>query len=71
MHLLVVMIFENTEVRDFGEQEAKDIQEVYFQTIARNLTHEKRMMVQELTRAGIQTILSDPADLSLNTVNKY
>jgi hypothetical protein len=32
---------------------------------------EKHLIVQELRQYGIQTILTSPEDLSINTVNKY
>jgi hypothetical protein len=32
---------------------------------------EKQLIVQELRQHGIQTILTRPEDLSINTVNKY
>ena len=41
------------------------------QTIAESFQHEKIMMVKELEKFGIQTILTPPKDLSINTINKY
>ncbi|MEM1124511.1 MAG: DUF58 domain-containing protein, partial [Bacteroidota bacterium] len=70
-HLLVVIIFENTEVKGFVEKEVKDTEGIYFQTVARKFLNEKEQMVQTLKQYGIQSILTKPEDLSLNTVNKY
>ncbi len=72
LHLLVVIFFENTEIADFVEQEqAKDTEEIYVQTVARNFITEKRQIVGTLRKYGIQAILTRPEELSVNTVNKY
>jgi uncharacterized protein (DUF58 family) len=71
LHLLVVMIFENTELNHYTKKEAKFVSDIYAQTIAEKLSHEKKQIVSKLKKHGIQTILSKPEDLSINTVNKY
>ncbi len=71
LHLLVVMIFENTELHHYTKKEAKYVSDIYAQTIAEKLSHEKKQIVSKLKKHGIQTILSKPEDLSINTVNKY
>jgi uncharacterized protein (DUF58 family) len=71
LHLLVVMIFENTELNQYTKNEAKFVSDIYAQTIAEKLSHEKKQIVSKLKKHGIQTILSKPEDLSINTVNKY
>lgn len=70
-HLLVVIFFENTEIRALAESEAKTLEDIYHQTIARKFLTEKSSMVQKLRQYGIQAVLTRPADLSVNTVNKY
>ena len=70
-HLLVVIIFENTEINNFVEKEVSDTEGIYYQTIARKFLNEKEQMVQMLQQFGIQAILTKPEDLSINTVNKY
>lgn len=71
LHLLVVIFFENTEMIDFSKQPAKNVEDIYLQAVAQNLVSAKYQMVQTLHQYGIQTILSRPEDLSINTVNKY
>lgn len=71
LHLLVVMIFENTELMDYADNDVEFIQDIYTQTVAQKLIREKKEMVQLLRKYGVQTILSKPEDLSINTVNKY
>jgi len=70
-HLLVVVIFENTELMDFIHQDSSYVEDIYTQTIAQNLIFRKKQMVRKLVKYGIQTILTKPEDLSINTVNKY
>lgn len=70
-HLLVVMIFENTELIEYSQKKAEFITDIYTQTIAEKLILEKKHMVMKLQKYGIQSILSRPEDLSIHTVNKY
>lgn len=70
-HLLVVIIFENTEIKNYINQEVRDVEGIYFQTVAQKFLQEKEQMTQTLRRYGIQSILTKPENLSINTVNKY
>ncbi len=70
-HLLFVVFFENTELQKLTEAPAKTIEDIYIQTIATKFAHEKRQIVKELSRHGIQSILSTPQQLTVNTINKY
>ncbi|MGB1217710.1 MAG: DUF58 domain-containing protein, partial [Saprospiraceae bacterium] len=70
-HLLVVVFFENTEIKDFTELEAETTEEIYYQTVARQFIYEKEQIVSKLKQYGIQAILTKPEELSTNSVNKY
>lgn len=70
-HVLVVIFFKNTELRDLIEQPAPTTSEIYYKTIAQKMEYDKRLMVKELEKNGIQTVLTIPEDLSVNTINKY
>lgn len=70
-HLLVVIIFENTELDQLVQNEANDIPGVFDQAIAEQFAFDKRLMVRELQKYGIQTVLTKPQELSINTINKY
>jgi uncharacterized protein (DUF58 family) len=70
-HLLLVVFFENTGLRQLREQEAEDIEGVYVKTIADKFAYEKRLIVKELNKVGIATILTAPEHLTVQTVNKY
>jgi uncharacterized protein (DUF58 family) len=70
-HLVLVVFFENTELRQLTDEPANDIEGLYIRTIAEKFIHEKHLMVKELQQHGIFTILTAPEHLTINTVNKY
>ncbi|WP_299528694.1 DUF58 domain-containing protein [Ulvibacterium sp.] len=70
-HVLVVIFFENTELEELISTDAEDLQAIYHKTIAEKFSLEKRLMQKELQRYAIQTILTKPKDLTINTINKY
>jgi len=70
-HLLITVLFENTELDALIEGAATDVQEVYHKTIAEKFSYDKRRIVKELEKRGIHTILTKPAQLSMNVINKY
>jgi len=70
-HLLLVIFFENTELKSIEKKKASSTEEIYIKTIAEKFNYEKRLMVKELHKHGIASILTPPQNLSVNTVNKY
>lgn len=70
-HVLVVVFFENTELDELIDRPAKSTHEIYYKTIAQKFDYEKKLMVKELEKNGIQTVLTKPKDLTVNTINKY
>lgn len=70
-HLLLVVFFENTELKQVLDKKASSIEEIYIKTIAEKFMYEKRLMVKELHKNGILSILTSPENLTVNTVNKY
>ncbi len=70
-HVLVVIFFENTELEELISSDAEDLQTIYHKTIAEKFSLEKRLMQKELQQHGIQTILTKPEQLTINTINKY
>ncbi len=70
-HLLLVVFFENTELKSLVERPALSLEDIYIKTIAEKLTGEKRLMVKELYKNGIPSILTTPENLTVNAVNKY
>jgi len=71
LHLIVVVFFINTEVESYVKNEAESMEEVYQQTLCRKYLSDKLMLVEILKTYGIQTILTKPEDLSINSINKY
>ena len=69
-HLLLVILFQNTEITHFVETPAATLQDVYHQTIARKYLTDKREMVQMQQQFGIQTLLTAPDTLSVDSINK-
>ena len=70
-HMLVVIFFENTELDTLISSDAENLQAIYHKTIAEKFSFEKRLMVKELQKHGIQSILTAPEKLTINTINKY
>ena len=70
-HVLVVIFFENTELKSMSDKNAETIPEIVDQTIAQQFQFDKKLMVRELQQRGIQTVLTAPEDLTVNTINKY
>ncbi len=70
-HLLLLVFFENTELKQVTVQHVKDIEDLYVKTIAGKYAHEKRLIVKELQNAGILSILTAPENVTVNTINKY
>ena len=70
-HLLMVVFFENTELHKLSHLNAGSIEEVYIKTIAEKFEFEKRLIVKELQKHGILSVLTAPENLTVNAVNKY
>jgi uncharacterized protein (DUF58 family) len=70
-HLLMVVFFENTELHKLSRLDARNLDEVYIKTIAEKFEFEKRLIVKELKKHGILSILTPPEKLTINAVNKY
>ncbi|MBL7703270.1 MAG: DUF58 domain-containing protein [Ferruginibacter sp.] len=70
-HLLMVVFFENTELHSLSHLDAKNVEEVYIKTVAEKFEFEKRLIVKELKKHGILSILTPPEKLTINAVNKY
>jgi len=70
-HLLMVVFFENTELQQLSTINATTLEDVYVKTIAEKFDFEKRLIVKELLKHGILSILTSPENLTVNTINKY
>ncbi len=70
-HVLVVIFFENSELEKLIATDAENLQAIYHKTLAEKFSLDKKLMQKELQRYGIQTILTKPEELTINTINKY
>jgi uncharacterized protein (DUF58 family) len=71
LHLLVVIFFEDAEIGDFASTTAQNKNQIYEKVLAGTYLTNKRKMKAQLQNMGIQTILTTPKNLSLDTLNKY
>jgi uncharacterized protein (DUF58 family) len=70
-HLLIILFFDNTELNRITNDKARNVQEVYDKVIAEKFAFEKRLIIRELQKHGIQSILTQPENLTMDTINKY
>ncbi len=70
-HLLMVVFFKNTELNKVINSKSENIQSVYDSIIAEKFMYEKKQIVNELKKYGIQSVLTAPQNLTGNTINKY
>ena len=70
-HLVVVIIFKNTELQQVVHQEATDSRKLYHKIIAEDFDWQKRMMVKALGLYNIHSILTAPKNLTGSVINKY
>jgi len=71
LHLLVVIFFEDSEIADFATESRHNTNQIYHQVLAGTYLTNKRKMKARLQKLGIQTILTTPEKLSVDTLNKY
>ncbi|MBB1140913.1 DUF58 domain-containing protein [Myroides sp. WP-1] len=70
-HVLVVVFFENTELKQLTQKPVKNTDDIIDKIIAEKFNFEKRLIASELTKYGIQSILTTPQNLSIDTINMY
>jgi len=70
-HLLLVVFFENTELTAVAQAEVNSVEEIYTKTIAEKFVYEKKLIVKELLRHGILSLLTPPDKLTIQLINKY
>ncbi|MDB2385283.1 DUF58 domain-containing protein [Polaribacter sp.] len=70
-HLVLVVFFKNTELNKLIDSKSNDVQKVYDSIIAEKFLFEKKQIVNELKKYGIQSVLTSPQELTGNAINKY
>ncbi len=71
LHLLVVIFFENAEIRALADEEPSNILDLFRQTVAYQFLEEKEKIRRLLHQHGVQTVLTRPESLSVSVINKY
>jgi len=70
-HLVVCIFFDNSELNKITAYRPKETLEVYTKTIAEKFAYDKRLIVKELKKNGVHSILTEPQNLTVDTINKY
>jgi uncharacterized protein (DUF58 family) len=70
-HLLLVVLFRNTEIEKVATNQAKETKDIYLETIVNKYLFDKEMMIKEMASFGIHGLLTTPQSLSINLINKY
>lgn len=70
-HIVVVIFFENTELEKAILHPSDNLTEIAHRVIAEDFFLEKKLMAKTLQQHGIQTVLTRPEELTINTINKY
>lgn len=70
-HLVLVAFFENTEFEKILDSSIDNAEDAFRKGTAEKMSNDKRLIVKELNRNGVHTILSKPEELTINSINKY
>ena len=70
-HVVLVVFFEDTEMKTFASKHPKTIEGYYQQVISDKFIFEKRHVIAKLRQHGIHSLLTEPDKLSVNVINKY
>jgi uncharacterized protein (DUF58 family) len=70
-HQVLVVFFENTELQEQAEHPVENLEQLYIKVITEKFILEKKRMVKELQKYGIQSVLTPPKQLTTQTINKY
>jgi len=70
-HLLCVVFFENTLLKEIHDAHPDSLEGIYIKTIADRFSFEKKQIVKELRRHGILSVLTTPQELTVDVINKY
>jgi len=70
-HLLVVIIFENTEITSSTATNVETLEDIYTHVTAEHYALTKVQIAQQLKQYGIFSILTKPENLTVNVINQY
>jgi uncharacterized protein (DUF58 family) len=70
-HLLIVIIFKNTGLDRLIQQKSKTMRDLYEQILAEQQWIEQLHIQKRLRSLGIECVLTTPANLGVDSLNKY
>lgn len=70
-HRLLVVFFEDADLKEYISTPEKDAEDYYRHVIAEKFAFEKRLIVSTLKQQGIYSLLTTPENLSIDVINKY
>ena len=70
-HLLVVIMFRNTELEEYSKKRPTNTEEQYIITQSEQLIYDKLEVVKKIQQYGIQTVFTTPKNITIDVINKY
>ncbi|MGB1038020.1 MAG: DUF58 domain-containing protein, partial [Bacteroidia bacterium] len=70
-NVLVVIFFKNSELNKVVHSKSETELDYYNKSVAEKLSFQKKLIVKELNKHGIQSVLTDPENLTIDTIDKY
>lgn len=70
-HTVLVVFFENTELDELSTKTPESKEDFYETVIAEKLGYEKRLIVSKLRQHNILSLLTHPANLTVDVINRY
>lgn len=70
-HRVLVVFFEDADVKEYLSTPAVDTEGYYRRVVAEKFVHEKKLVVSTLRQHGIYALLTTPEQLSVDVINQY
>ena len=70
-HVVLVVFFEDSEMKENAAKRATSIEGYYQQVISDKFIFEKNLVIAKLRQHGIYSLLTEPENLSVDLINKY
>jgi uncharacterized protein (DUF58 family) len=70
-HRVLVVFFDDVEIREYADSKAESVEEYYRHVVAEKSINERKMIVSALKQHGIMSLLTTPEHLSVDVINKY
>ena len=70
-HVVLVVFFEDVELKEFAAKRPSSLEGYYQQVITNKFIFEKQHVVTKLRHYGVYSLLTEPDKLSVNIINKY